>query len=177
MAKANTFLATDPNGKVHTRTSQNRTYTHCVAYLPDYELALAEAKRPSRVDESNYDYHVKGVAETYEQWITTRRWLLNSGNRTEADARAIHAEEVARHRKFLADATNLPEYLAARTAERVAQVEELKAGGYFNTWRVDGWQGRPDLAPKALASLRKRGSGGWFAISEAVILTVTKKEA
>lgn len=175
MAKANTFLATDPTGVVHKRTSQNRTYTHCVAYRPSYELNFADAKKPQRNDASNFAWHVERLAQSYESWLSEHAWRTK--HYTDEQNRAEYAAEIERHTQNLRGATSVIEYSNARINERVAKIEQLKADGYYEKWIVEGWQGRPDLANKALASLRKRGSGGWFAISEAVILTVTKKEA
>lgn len=174
MAKATTFLATDPSGVVHTRTSKTRTYTHCTAFKLDYARKLADARRTSFVDKSNYEHHVAGIAQSYESWIAEHPWRTR--RYTDDQNRYYHAQFVSDHVKHLRGATCLAEYLKAIGDERAAEIERLNDKGHFDQWFIDGWQGRPDLAPKALASLRNR-NGDWFPIAETAILPATVKGA
>ena len=173
MAKSNTFLAIDATGKVHKRVSQNRTYTHCVAYLPSYELSLADAKKPQRNDAQNFAWHAEQARQSLESFKADISWRVKA--QTEEQIASAYDAEIARHVDALRGATCAIEYSNALINERVARVEELKAKGYYEEWIVESWQGRPDLAPKALASLRNKAQ--WFRFAETAILPVTVKGA
>jgi hypothetical protein len=173
MAKSTTFLATDPTGAVHKRVSKTRTYTHCVAYRPSYELNLADAKKTHRQNAVNFAWHAEQAKQSFESFKAKYSWRYT--DKTDEQIKPEYDAEVARHVAALCGATCAIEYSNALINERVARIEELKAKGYYDQWIVDSWQGRPDLAPKALASLRNKVTWFWFA--ETAILPVTVKGA
>lgn len=161
----NTHTAKLPDGTIAERTSSSgRAYLFCVATLPSYELALKRASKPSETDASNYNYHLKVIAEKGTTYQT--KW---SGQTDEAFA-AQCAKRVADYTAANMGATSAAEYVAIKVAERIAHIEELKANGHFKKWIVQGWQSRADLAQKELDKALK---SEWLIAADAKIIPVT----
>lgn len=158
----NRHTATDANGKVHTRNSKGRVYTHCVAIRFSYEHALAQAKKPYIHAASDYAYFAAYIDGTSD-YLVKQSWQSDEQ----------HAADVARHvanaKANIGSAKSVEEYIANGVARAVADVEKSKASGYYDAWQVIGWNGRPDLAEKEAARQRARASVAEVAILEAVL--------
>lgn len=129
----------DPNGKRHTRTSQNRTYAFAVIVRDGYQQALA------RATSTNCDaQHARNYA-----------YYVALANGTHAHCSFSDAERsIASAKAKIADCPTVEAYLAKLTADAVAAVEAAKAKGKYDEFGVYGWCGRYDLAQKLAAKAR-----------------------
>jgi hypothetical protein len=152
MAKSkNIHTATLPNGETATRTSENRTYTHCVATRANYPRALAVADRLDEQDRKNFDYYLS----------------CHEGRHPHAYSQFTNAGERARWSEIAAFGSR-DAYAAHLRQERLAQLEADRLAGNFERWSVLGWNGSERLAMAAANTAR---SGGYYA--EVVILPAT----
>lgn len=123
------------NGQTFTRKT-DRTYTHVVLYRDSYELTLAlrveRAKYEARV---NYPYYVQQANPE------TRKYNPS-------------AAQIADYQRITS--LTQDEYLQELLAKAHACNEELKADGYFDTYKALGWCGRPDLAQKSAQQARAK---------------------
>lgn len=132
---ANKYHAYIDGVMVGTRTSQSRTYTHCIAvkWSKDYALCQCSDPRSMAQDRKNYDFYMTEIDNGGDL-----RWL---------NAQAIADAKAARDR----------DHYAERMVERYAdRVERRAAEGYYGTWQVVTWCGRPDLAQKAYGQYANR---------------------
>ena len=131
------FIATDRNGKVHRRTSVNRTYTHMVVSRPkirEFEV------HPH--DKSNFWYHMAYLDGT-SKWLYRKPWETDEQyqNRVKYDV------ELAK--KALGNARTFEDHvenMRARHAEWAASVK-------VDDFSAEGWCGRLDLAQRLASSL------------------------
>lgn len=158
----NKHIATDANGIIHTRNSENRVYTHCVAIRHSYEAALASAKKAHTHDASNYAHYMAYINGTSE-FLNKRSWQTDEQHAAEC------ARSIADAKKNIGEAKSVEEYIANNIASAVARVEKAKADGYYDAWKVIGWNSRRDLAEKEAARQRARASVAEVAILEAVL--------
>lgn len=158
----NRHTATDANGTVHTRNSENRVYTHCVAVRFSYEAALKSAQKTYKGDASNYA-HYKAYIDGTSEFLVKPSYCTDEHHAVEC-ARAI-----ANAKANIGDAKSLEEYTANNVAKAVAAVEKSKASGYYDAWQVIGWNSRRDLAEKEAARQRARDSVAEVQILEAVL--------
>lgn len=161
----NKHTATDRNGLVHTRNSQGRAYTHCVAVRPSYERALAEAQKGWKNAASDYAYFAERAAGRLEQY----RW------EDEGQFAIRLANEVKHAQEQIAGCANAAEYVEKTRAEMIARVEARKAKGYYDTFEVIGWNGRLDLAQKEAARQHGRADLAEVCILEATVTQSKKK--
>lgn len=138
-----TFTVTDPNGKTHKRTSENRTYTHAVIARPSYECAIKhlDNKRAEQNTRSNFEYHL-GFANGTSRWLTKNTW------ETEQQHQERAAREIARSVEELNGSKTADEYVAMVRKQHLDRIEEARAKGFYDTFTCVGWCGRLDLAHK-----------------------------
>lgn len=141
MAKRTTFTATDAAGRVHTRTSDRREYTHTVVFLPSFALDMARADRDRGHDGEDWDFACRMVAWGGVFNGVRKPWA------TDEQIAAELADYTAKASKY----TSREEAITGRRAKRVAFVNERKEAGYYATWQNAGWCGRLDLAQKLAA--------------------------
>lgn len=150
---AATFLATDPAGKTHKRTSQNRTYAATVVVRE----GTANAERKFEAGEGwRRDHDAKNfayaAARTTAEAVTAD--LLRRNHKVLADDADYVARRVAENVAFVEGFATVEEYVEKQAAKRRAKFEAEKAAGSYERWLNAGWCGRPDLALK-LASQQK----------------------
>jgi hypothetical protein len=145
---ANIHTAADPAGKIHTRTSRDRTYTHLIVGLPSYTDALRYAQN-HQASKSDFDYYTAKL--------------------TEAGA---WPQAVEHCRQRLAGHTNFEAWAAAEKADHLARVEARKAEGYYNTWQPLAWAGSLRLAQNQVNAHHKP----CWADVQMVPATITVKE-
>lgn len=128
------YFIVDPNGKRHTRTTKNRTYTHAVIARRNLDVALERARWPGwdELDRSNHAFYVR------EANPATRRFGPYSDEKL---------AEYVRYAAMTAD-----EYVADQLKQRLDQVTQDVEDGDFDVYRVVGWNGRLDLAQKLAAN-------------------------
>lgn len=135
------YEAIDPAGRVHKRSTDRRTYTHTVVFLPSYTADMARADKDYPVDGDNHDFHVKMV-----QW----------GGVYKGERRPWHTDEqiaadLAKYQALAAEYPSREAAIAGKRAERVAFVNARKDAGYYAIYQNAGWCGRLDLAQKLAA--------------------------
>lgn len=157
-----TFLATDPNGIVHKRTSQNRQYTHTVVALRSKALALAAAvsKDAHRNRVANFQFHREYLDGT-SRFLERRTW------QTEQQHQEQMATDIQRAREELQGDMDVNDYVARKQREALEDVEKADLAGQFTRYENLGWCGRFDLAQKLASS-----SGNWLDVT---ILEAVKK--
>lgn len=156
MAKRTTFLAIDPSGKTHTRTSDARWYTNTVVVQHSKAAAIAAVDTKANRDfwARRYAYEVAKAAGTHE-YVTNlpSRATYHVSYSDEVVAAAIerqkerNAREIEASKVFLATHPSVDSYVAAMIASALAAIEATD----FTIWHNLGWQGRPDLARKLAA--------------------------
>ena len=148
MAKSTTFLATDPAGNTHKRTSQSRTYAATVVVregtaTAERKFEAAEPDHQKR-DADDFAFFLQmSTLDGVKQWHKKGGWTHAS----EADMQA----DVARYSERLEGCATAAEYVALQAAERRAAFEKAKAAGAYERWLNAGWCGRSDLALKLAA--------------------------
>ncbi|MDX0267663.1 hypothetical protein GOC13_07450 [Sinorhizobium meliloti] len=161
MAKK-TYIVTDPKGVQHTRKT-DRVYTHAVVAQRSFDHDFCNAAALWPVDANNFEYSQKIVASngecsalkiypTYDAAAVERIHTENA-NRLERATVEVELHKTARA------------YQEAKAKERVANVNDKRAKGFYDQWFVLGFCGRRDLAEKLRAS---NLNGGYYA--EAVII-------
>lgn len=156
----NKHFAIDANGTTHTRNSENRVYSHCVAVRFSYERALAEAKKPHRSADSNF-HHYAAFLDGTSEFLKQRSW-----HTAEQHAEQV-AHDIEKAKEALAGCATVEEYSAMLIARSVGGVKKAKADGYYDRWHLMGWNSRLDLAQKEAARQRDRASVAEVAILEA----------
>jgi hypothetical protein len=159
----NKHFAQLPDGTVVTRNSENRTYTHLVAYRPSREHAEQRAMTVHPYMRSNHKYYVACAAGLHEHARAAEgdpQWKIDSA----AQSRAKGEAYVAKYGEDLETA------MAMQVEEARIGVEKAAAKGYYDRWQVEGWSGRLDLAQKLLARTQGRES-----IAEARIIEANLK--
>lgn len=148
----------DPTGKKHTRTSQNRVYSHCVLTRRSETASLARATGAdhARSDRNNFDYYIALVNGTHKHCKS----LYSSDD----PVKRIEDAKVS-----LNGATTFEAYSTAQQIARVEDILQRKSAGYFTAFEVAGWCGRRDLAEKLAATLRAKGRHDEVIIAEAQI--------
>ncbi|TJV68607.1 MAG: hypothetical protein E5X76_28925 [Mesorhizobium sp.] len=146
------YIAIDPNGVEHTRTT-DRIYTHIVVAQRSKAAALASAndKGWRATERSNYEYAQKIAAgdDPYPARTYMSADRFTAEQIAEEQAR-VDAENAKRLAQALADTSvTLERYHLDRLAERVARAEAGDYVSYVN----HGWCGRHDLALKLAAKI------------------------
>lgn len=144
-----------PDGSVAKRNSQNRVYSHCVAFRRDYAAELAEAGKKYGHMVHNHEYAIAVVRGEHKHsaWEHACKGSQKAVDRYGYDAAAAVDQMIA---------------------ERVAWVENAKAEGLYERWFVEGWNGRLDLARKLAASVSVRRNVAEVRI---IVASVQKKGA
>ena len=144
----NRYTTTHPEtGQTAKRGSQNRTYTHAVW-----------AQRPARLIAARLE---RDVAYLTGLLAAYRDAAQGKGRRYEDDQR--RATRFGREATTPEAWTQYADEVEASLAETRAK---LDAGVADGDWCCDGWCGRPDLADKKAAGLRRKGLN--VVITEAV---------
>lgn len=138
-----TFLATDANGTVHKRVSQDRTYTHTVVFQRSKEQAIRNAHEGVKQDRKNVQYIAGQAAMTVDAYIADGKSRYPSLSDDGYWANQ-HAGHVARAAKFRGD---VEAEVQARLADALAKIEAAD----WSVWYNAGWCGRYDLALKLAA--------------------------
>lgn len=149
-----TFLATAPDGSIHTRTSENRRYTHTVVARRNYADALAHADRLIDADGDNFRFWSAIIAAG---GYYARRKLPRPARYTEEQFAAHEAKEVADAKERIGGAPTETIYKVMKRDQRLADLAERKANGAFEVYFNCGWCGRLDLAQKLAASEQAKG--------------------
>lgn len=138
-----TFIAIDPAGVTHKRTSQNRTYSHTVVFLPSYDAALAKASEPYAGDGENWAFASQMVAWGGIYGGERKPWHTDEGI----------ARDLARYQELLGEYASAKEAIAGERQKRIDRIEACRAEGFFEKWQNAGWCGRADLAYRLASSL------------------------
>ena len=147
------------NGTAHTRTSQNRTYTHAIAVLQDRERGEALATGWTAEDQAQTEKEFRFYQDCADgTWWTKHGFVF----RPETDtARVVQSRAVA-------DA-GLEEFVRQVQAEKLEHFRHAVATGAYD-WQVHGWAGSEKLALSQVRTLTNRRSKycGWYASAVAV---------
>lgn len=137
-------------GQVFTRTT-HRTYTHLVIARRSIDEAIARVhgEANSKTFAKDYAYYCREANDATREFKHTE-------------------QQIARYQSIAAKV--FAEYRNEWIAEHLAIVEKQRQKGWFDTFNVVGWCGRPDLAEKSAASAKKQP---WNA--EVKIIPVTAK--
>ena len=144
----NKFIAKHNGEIVGRRTSKDRTYTHCVAFIPSYDVALAHV--------------TSDAARAYEARDWDYMKACVDGSKPIYDMRYMDVYRLAVEQG--SDA-----YVQGRLDRAAAAIEAKKAEGYYSTMQVATWCGRRDLAEKEY-----RSRVGSKYLSEVAILEAVK---
>jgi hypothetical protein len=131
------FKATDRNGKVHTRSSINRTYTHMVVSRPKIREFIVH-----KVDRDNFWYHMAFIDGT-SRWLEKKPWESDEQYRKRAEY------EVDRAKRALGNARTFDAYVEKLLDQHEAWAATVKVD-FFTS---EGWCSRLDLAQKLASSL------------------------
>ena len=151
------FLATDANGNVHKRTSQNRTYTHTVvakrSMAESVRCANAQVKNNTRHALEQID-HAERSIEEIKDWLRAKRCNILCqddvyATKLQTEGRAFYAKWSNGHGREQAAAA----YAAHHHMETIARIVQQEKDGYFNVFVNHGWCGRKDLAQKLYNSI------------------------
>lgn len=159
MAKGKKFEAVMPDGRIAKRSSENRTYTYCVAVRLSYAAALKFAMSPDweKCERRNFAYYASCAAGDNENAVSRPgdpEWKVKS---------AARAREMGE--RYVAEYGDADTYVSRQLAARVAGVNVRNAAGAYEKWDVVGWNSRLDLAQKLRARELSKGRA-----AEAVIL-------
>ena len=164
------YLATDPDGAVHKRTSESRSpsfkpYAYTVVRKGGYQTAMASATETAyspKADARNYAYYVQ-IAEGNDPYPRSTFRAKHPERFTAEEIAEEKASVDAENERRYADANErvgnhtVQSYVAAQRAWRIAHVEERKARGDFEVWHNMGWCSRLDLAQKLAAKEQAKG--------------------
>lgn len=148
----NKFTAIDPAGKVHTRNSKTRTYTHMVVGLPSSVGATRAAMSPEarKMHRSNFKYH-EAILAGVSKHLVLRSWQTFE----------MHVERVVElQQRALADLNGcdaVEEYVQMKIEATLEAIRHSMARGYYDTYQDLGWCGRADLAAKRKVSSENSG--------------------
>lgn len=158
-----TFLATDPNGVVHKRTSQNRQYTHTVVARPSkaWAINVVTSKEMHRNHISNFS-HYSSYLDGTSRFLERRTW------QSERQHQESVARDLERAREALQGDMDVNTYIARKDREALDAIEQNDKVGFYNAYSNLGWCGSLNLAHK-LASKQK---GYWVDVT---ILEAVKK--
>lgn len=141
----NYFYVVDPQGKVHTRSSMGRTYTHTVVVRPGrakVDRYFAKVEPTAQAAGESYDRTVdesKGIFPNREQW---RGPKALQGWQDFAIKYLAEDAVYSRGRDAVIEK-------ARAHALKIAQ--DYEASGSWDRYANAGWCGRPDLAQKLAA--------------------------
>lgn len=148
----NKHTATDPNGKIHTRNSKGRTYSHTV--VANLDRAACEAQLLKSAEEkarTNYEFCCgRGQSNAYTNW------------RGEPETYRIHGKEYASGEEFMADYPTLQDDINYEVAQAQAVIDS-RGQEFYDEYRNLGWNSRRDLAEK-LAS-KETGRYNWINVT------------
>lgn len=147
-----TFTAIDPSGKLHKRTSLNRTYLFTVVSKRSETEARLFLRAPGilAAHRSNYRYH--------KAWLDgTSEFLTKPPYRSDEEHAAYVERHVAEARERLEGCATADDYIEKCVQEGHARIAEGKANGHYDEWVNDGWCGRRDLAEKLAQKMRGQG--------------------
>jgi hypothetical protein len=131
------FKATDRNGKVHTRSSINRTYTHMVVSRPKVREFTV-----NKVNWENFWYHMAFIEGT-SKWLRKKPWESNE----QYQKRSV--DDVERSKRALGDARTFEAYVDKLRGQHEAWAASVKVDAFAS----EGWCSRLDLAQKLASSL------------------------
>lgn len=136
-----TFVAVDPNQVAHTRTSQSRTYTHCIVVRlsEPYARRMAEEAGSGGIVASNFAHYQALIAGT-SSFSAKGSW------ETDEYHQARVASDIDRAKQHLKGAETLAEYRARLRYDAIQAHVEAVAAGRFTQYSAVAWAGRPDLA-------------------------------
>ncbi len=160
------FTATATNGQTFKRTSESRTYTHMVVWMPSFEAEMVRA-----VATAADAKWLKQTAKDYAYYAQTIA-IGAGGTRHSTYANGapcsweVKQDDVDRAVAAIAGATSVDEYIAAQQARLIDTVRAHSRNGRYRSWTDMGWCGRPDLAQKLAGQVRRRP--GQVRILEAV---------
>ena len=137
----NVHTVTLPDGQVATRKSQNRVYTHAVAFRRSYRYAAEQAQREFSYMRSDFRH--------YSDLAHGRKSYPHIG-----DANANVNKGFEGLRGYIVE----EDYVQNEIARAVEKVEKLRREGYYDKWAVEGWCGRADLAEKLAAQVNNKDS-------------------
>lgn len=141
------FIAFDPEGRIHTRSSEARTYTHTVVYKEGRTYAerrAANVERTRQGAEEGYTellQQAQGIHATKEHWRGPKALQFFTDFAIEYLAkhpsREVYVRDRAAHAQRIQD-----DYMASRS---------------WAVYSNAGWCGRRALAEKLAATLQGRG--------------------
>jgi hypothetical protein len=134
-----TFIAQLPNGEIAKRTSLNRTPTHAVVGRHNYERAVSRIPAAETYFE-DFAFHA-GIVEG--RWPAD--WASKGIGKTPPTATDI-AEAI----RDLKGCTTKEEFAAMRRSEARAEIEKMKADGFYDRFEAITWCGSLALAQKAM---------------------------
>jgi hypothetical protein len=135
----NHFFVIDPQGKVHTRSSKDRVYTHTV---------LSYIKPVTYQDQIDaVDWAVSNSSDSYWQ---SMKHIADTGVLDHLPDFDVE-RRVQEARNFIAKNPSLELYMARIGANALANFDAKVASGHFDRWVNLGWNGRLDLAQKLQA--------------------------
>lgn len=135
-----------PDGRTAKRTSQNRVYSHVVVGRRRYDYDLAQADRLTATDRANFAHYWEFIQGT------SRFLQRNSWEKDDAKFAERVAKDIARAKKAIGAAESPADYAEDKRAQRVAEVKQKAADGYYDAWGALTWASRRDLAEKQLNS-------------------------
>jgi hypothetical protein len=156
------YVALIDGKQIGKRSTESRTYTHCVAAKPSYEAAKRQAVEGWDVAD----------ADSFEYYSTVARATVGDPKYpgdAYLDKHRIEQRDIDDAKRELGGATTAAEFHQLRAAARLAKIEADKAKGRFDEWGVQTWCGRLDLAHKEAAARR---NGSYFAevrVLEAIV--------
>lgn len=153
-------IAVDPDGRVHSRTGKERVYSHCVAVLPNYAVAFANAQKVYAFYRQRYQFLRSVIDGTADMAHTT-----TLGSTDAIDAR--NEWFLGRAKAHLNGAKNYDEYASNLISENIRRVEALRVEGYYERWSITTWNALRDHAEKEAVARRMRQE-----FSDVVILNV-----
>lgn len=138
----NKHTAIDPNGKVHTRNSKGRTYSHCVVAridpIADTHRTLWSAEHNG---ETNYAYYCGQGRHSINPYTNYRG---------EPCTTFVAGKDYNSPEEFQADFPTRQDYIDYLVNEAKAKLAARPAG-YYDDYGSLGWCGRLDLATKLAA--------------------------
>lgn len=143
----NIYTVTTPDQVIHTRKT-DRTYTHAVFYLRDFDRELVRADASWKTDGDNWEFAGRMV-----EWGG-----IYGGVRRSWDTDEKIAAHLAKYTALYALSSSRTAAIQRARAERVAAVHAAQAAGEFEVYQLAGWCGRPDLAIRLRDSGKGRGA-------------------
>lgn len=123
-----TFIAVDPTGAEHTRTSRSRTYTHAILVRDCAVKAMARAQEVKVFEVKNGQFYLDHLdALTPRERERSRRMLVEACGTVEVTAQ---------------------QFAEARRDQAVKLTQAAIDRGDYDAFKAVSWCGRPDLVEK-----------------------------